>query len=327
MLDHVWVTPIGCRDAPTDPYARLVGVTPSEVVVTQELANLIAKKFIARPDVYAEQKRAGYYEPVIDRNTKERKAWSRAALEDHLAGNRTFGHYLLSKDGKCKLFAFDIDLRKNEYDKETGAALFEGSGPSQFGPEAWTEHNDFLGEILTFDPREAWLNRAHAARPWIKKQLREVAAIFVNEILKLDIPCAVAYSGAKGIHVYGFTGLLPAMDVREGADIVLDAVTAAGGIELYKGKHFYKFADDDPIEGYPNLSIEVFPKQDSLDGKDLGNLMRLPLGRNLKTTDPTFFVDMTSEQTELKPVDPIHALTSASPYLPATSSVPVATRG
>jgi hypothetical protein len=58
----------------------------------------------------------------------------------------------------------------------------------------------------------------------------------------------------------------------------------------------------------------VYPKQASLAGKDLGNLLRLPLGRNNKSKDPTFFMDMTAPLAEMRPVDPEWALTTTSPW-------------
>lgn len=283
--------------------------------MTTELAALIAKKFIARRDVKAQQNNRGFYTPVVvDRNVDEpeRIPWQMADIEAHIAGTKTFGHYLVDQDDNCKLFAFDIDLNKTVNDQQ-GNILWQGSYPF---PESYGDSSDFKGEIRKFNPRSAWLNRSHEARPWMKYQFHMVAHMLCATIEKeLDIPCAVAYSGAKGIHVYGFTGLIPAADAREGAQIVLDALALRGNpVELLKGKHFFKFSNPDPIEGFPNLSIEVFPKQDTLDGKDLGNLMRLPLGRNLKSEDPTFFVDMAAELNSLQPVDAIHALTASSPF-------------
>lgn len=284
--------------------------------MTTELVDLIAKKFIARPDVKAQQHSSGdAYFPVVDRYTKERLPWTREDLEAHLAGQKTFGHYMVSQDNECKLFAFDVDLRKNEKSPDGRQVTWSGSAPI---PSHYGEVEKFAGEIIQFDPRLAWQDRAHPARDWMKYQFRMVAHLLCSVIEKeLDIPCAAAYSGSKGIHVYGFTGLMSAADVRAGAEIALDALAErpyCDGVEPYKGKHFFKFKNDDPIEGYPNLSIEVFPKQENLDSKDVGNLMRLPLGRNFKSEDPTFFIDMTSALNDLVPVDPIHALTSTSPF-------------
>jgi len=139
-----------------------------------------------------------------------------------------------------------------------------------------------------------------------------MAAILMKAIYEeLEIPCAAAYSGAKGVHVYGFTGLISADDAREGAQIVLDSL---GEFEAVRGEHFFKHTDTNPLFGLTNLTIEVFPKQRSLDGKDLGNLMRLPLGRNMKSTDPTFFIDMTTAAADMRPVDPLWAMTTANPW-------------
>ena len=69
--------------------------------------------------------------------------------------------------------------------------------------------------------------------------------------------------------------------------------------------------------GYPNFDLEVYPKQDSLADKDLGNLLRLPLGRNLKNpADPTFFLDLTTPPGVMVPHgNPVQLLETGDPYL------------
>lgn len=276
--------------------------------MSDELVNLIAKKFIAQPDAKAIQIDSGHFvlhERRIDERIKERLPWSREDLEDHISGRRTFGHYLLNSKSQCKLFAFDVDLEKNRTDSR-GNIIWTGYYPEPF---TYDDSGKFTGRIVPFDPREAWLDRAHPSRRWVKYQLHVLARILVKTIEdELAIPACAAYSGAKGIHVYGFTGLIAGRDARDGAQIVLDAI---GGLKPSKGTNFYRFANEDPIDSFPNFSIEVFPKQDSLEGKDLGNLMRLPLGRNKKSEDPTFFIDLTAALNDLLPADPIHALTSS----------------
>lgn len=222
--------------------------------------------------------------------------WGRAELASHLEGQRTYGHYLLNHDDKVKLFAFDVDLEKNEPDTPGG----------HMG--AWVDDD---GAVHPFDAREAWSDRSHPSRTWCKYQLKMVAHRLLSVITdELELPGAVAYSGGKGVHVYAFTGLISAADARDGAAIVLDTV---GGWTPHRGDNFFRSVDRNPITGYPNLSIEVFPKQSTLKDKELGNLMRLPLGRNMKSKDPTFFVDMTSPMAVMRPADPILALT-ASPW-------------
>ena len=221
-------------------------------------------------------------------------------LAAHLEGTRTYGHYMLDSDSKVKLFAFDIDLEKNTPPAHKGEK-FVGS---------WVTEDE---EIVLFDAREAWLNRRHPARTFLKTQLmltaQALASIVVDD---LQLPCAVAYSGGKGVHVYAFTGLISAKDAREGADIVLETL---GDFEPTRGDNFFRAKDQRLENGMRNLTIEVFPKQDSLDGKDLGNLMRMPLGRNLKNPkDPTFFIDVTKPSDQMVPIDAALALTATSPW-------------
>jgi hypothetical protein len=226
---------------------------------------------------------------------KIREGWRRSDIEAHLANQKTYGHYLLDTNDTCKLFAFDIDLE-----------------PEGFYPENPESENS---KILEFNPREAWLDRAHPARGWMKLQLHTVAHTLMKQIRdELELPTLCAYTGSKGLHVYGFTGLMSAADIREGAQIIIDSLgdTSLGAMTPTRGSNFYKFDNQDPWQGQPNIQIELFPKQDNLDGKDLGNLMRLPLGRNLKNPkDPTFFVDMTSALADIKPLDPTFALTKS----------------
>jgi hypothetical protein len=264
--------------------------------MSKDLAKLFASRFIQRPDIKAVQ---------LERNTKTLKQgdWFPDAKIDpekrpnsphlphgfnmdhllaHIGGERTYGHYMLNKENKCKLFAFDIDL----IDKP------EGNYVNNFAPDGETDYMEQVVEGQ--NPRELWHDRrAIEARNWYKYQLKHTAHILAAKVRELDIDCAVAYSGSKGVHVYGFTGSLPASEVREAALLVLDMVDE---FELSKGQHFWKHKNMDPFMGFgSNIEIEVFPKQDKLDGKSHGNLMRLPLGKNWKNPkDPTFFLDMTA---------------------------------
>lgn len=254
-----------------------------------ELVNLLAKTFIARPDVKARQYSGGYVPDELKDGT--RLPWDRASLEAHLAGTQTYGHYMLSTDDNVKLFAFDVDLEKSGH-------YFNGDLPE--------EADENLGWEEVPDLRGAWMDRAFPGRSFLKYQMHEIAHKLGRVIEdELEIPWAAAYTGGKGIHVYGFTGLVPASDARDGGVIALEAFGAA----LTRGQNFFKHPN------FPNFSIELFPKQTSLDGKDLGNLMRMPLGKNLKNpADPTFFLDMTAAMGTLAPLDPVYALTTPSQW-------------
>jgi hypothetical protein len=123
----------------------------------------------------------------------------------------TYGHYFLDHDDTCKLFAFDIDLIDTEIPLPSRPRpALETITDAEI--EAWEA--DFTPQ----SPRKAWLNRAHPARPMLKLAFRDVAGRLASVVHReAEIECAVAYSGAKGVHVYGFTGRMSAADVREGA--------------------------------------------------------------------------------------------------------------
>ena len=88
---------------------------------------------------------------------------------------------------------------------------------------------------------------------------------------------------------------------------------ACGQFQPDRGKNFYKIVGGAPWAA--SVSVETFPKQDSLEGKKLGNLLRMPLGRNQKSPDPCFFVDQRAAQTHLDPVeDPLSVLLARSAY-------------
>ena len=262
------------------------------------IANLLATKFIARTDVKATQQPDAYY-PV-------RQPWTRTDLEDHVAGRKSFGHYLVGTDGNAKLFAFDIDLTK----------WAEASGRPQptwlpIDPDGITDLTD---DPKPLSPREAWLHpkAPDGLKRYLIAQMRGVADLLATVTADvLDIPVAVTYSGSKGMHVYGFTGSAPASDVRGAA---MEVVNYTDQFLPLRGKNFFKHKNDSAITGYNCIDVEVFPKQDDLDGQDLGNLMRLPLGRHAKTGQEAHFVTLSSHVDELVRLDPIVALEGGDPW-------------
>src|SRR6478735_4260683 len=124
--------------------------------------------FISRPDAKAIQHPQGHYTLHARYNkigeVVERYPWSRAALEAHLSGTQTFGHYLLGQDDRVKLFAFDIDLEKPEPAKGDQPPI------KYFYPESDSYGDAWGGNKIEFNPRESWLDRRHPARPWMKYQ-------------------------------------------------------------------------------------------------------------------------------------------------------------
>jgi hypothetical protein len=279
-------------------------------LLSRELAQIMGERFIQRTDVKAIQFQSGAYVPDNYADLRnpapyQPLGWLGRHVLAHIEGKHSYGHYMLDENSMVKLFAFDIDLEKKgtwvEHPKWE-----EGISDEDFDSET---------KIHLCNPRELWADRsALAARAWFKWQMSQLAHMFCSVIKdQLKLPCAAAYSGSKGIHVYGFTGPIPAQEAREGALLVLDIL---GQFEPLRGENFFRHKEGGTM-GFPSFSIEVFPKQTSIENKDgYGNLMRLPLGRNLKSSDPTFFLDLTAPLAQLKPhPDPVRLLTTGEPYL------------
>lgn len=86
---------------------------------------------------------------------------------------------------------------------------------------------------------------------------------------KNGVPCLVEFSGGKGFHFwYLMADPVPAPQVRRTLHDIVRPVAA----------------------DLSCFSLEVFPKQDQLAGKGLGNLVKLPLGVHRVTGRSSFFV-------------------------------------
>ena len=277
--------------------------------MSKEIADLIAKRFIARSDIKAIQQKPGHYTP--DRcDTEECHAkpcdkhkFKRQDLLDHIECKKSFGHYLVNQDNKAKLFAFDIDLVKT---------TLPGTTKESGKPYTWDGKRHIPGS-----PRDYFANGVDPAAH-LTRELLIIADFLAGRVKKLDIPVAVAFSGAKGVHVYGFTGLYDAGTVRS---IAHEVLKDSGVFALSRGQHFYRhttanlYGGSHPEWGYPNIEIEVFPKQDNLTGKDLGNLMRLPLGVHRRTGQRSRFLALDMHHNEMINLSPITALKAGNPWI------------
>lgn len=245
------------------------------------VAKLLGERFLSRKDVRAVQHRNGAYTP-------EWTTWVYGDLKRHVRGEVSLGHYLVNPEGKTKLFAFDIDLDK--WSTWGDAPLCDRPECQKSGVP---EHNQH--------PREAWLDASSEYRTVLRKQLRALGEGLVERTQRImKCECALAYSGSKGVHVYGWTGLADALNLRTAAHELLDGHV----YHRERGDNFWKHDAE-----YQALTIEVFPKQGSVAPDGLGNLMRLPLGRNLKGGE-AFFIDPTVPDLEdWQPLDPVAALT------------------
>jgi hypothetical protein len=308
----------------------------SPVNDVDEVPALVAKTFIARRDVKAVQARNGAYRPVTDDGKPDgnRLPWTMGDLRSHVSGEATFGHYVVSAENTAKVFCFDLDLEKEIADE---------SEPGGKRAPRWTADAPGYGEMertgdarAMWRPTDLWQWCTVCRRGWytdfqpprctddahqheigagnnpdtlaLTARLNETAFRLAARIKReLEIPVAVAYSGNKGLHVYGITGEHPASDVRMAANLILESFD--GRYVPKRGSNFFRDTDPD----FEPVSIEVFPKQDSLDGKDLGNLIRLPLGINRKSGNRAFFVRH-GAYSHLSEMDPVAAMTVGNPW-------------
>ena len=108
--------------------------------------------------------------------------------------------------------------------------------------------------------------------PLIQKQTEAINEVFQAE----GMETLLEFSGNRGYHIWGFLPKkIPAAKVR----------SILGNLE----KRFTVIDSD-------KLHWEIFPKQDSLDGKGLGNLIKMPLSLHNKSGKHSFFVDENFEE-------------------------------
>lgn len=157
--------------------------------MTDELAKLLATRFIQRRDVKAWQFSGGGYHP-------ERTPVAWGDVRAHLSGKKTLGHYLVDADANCRIFAFDIDLAKTaKFDEET-----------------------------EFRPREEFANPHSPHRELLIGDLTRMAEGLARTTHRMfNIPVAISFSGSKGVHVTAFVGEAPAAKCRKAARAVLDS--------------------------------------------------------------------------------------------------------
>lgn len=248
-----------------------------------DLIKAIGTKFIQRRDVKAAQGEADFKGDIIPWQPIK-TPFKVQDFVDHLNGTRSFGHYVVDSNNKCKLFAFDIDM-------------------------------NIKGKLITPDesiipcnPREVFLDLTHWGRPQLIQEIKAMAEGLAYRIdTLLGISTAIHFSGNKGLHVYGFTGETDAVFAREAAKGVLDSF---GCFEAFRGENFFRH-----ITSYENISIEIFPKQDKLSNPDgYGNLLALPLGVHKVSGMKKMFVSTKGSPDSLEELDPSKALSGDAPW-------------
>lgn len=258
-----------------------------------EIIRALGTRFIERRDVKAIQSENGSWFPVKCAACRSsdvqclHKPMNLQDFKDHLSGQRTLGYYLVNPTTQtCKLIALDLDVRKPNKEQD------------------YVPHNT-LGNPT--NPREDILKDGTVEQANLYRDLLILAEGFarrMNEVL--GIPVAIAYSGGKGMHVYGFTGSIPA---NAAVDLVQNFMKSWSVFSPTKGENFWRH---DLF--FQDIDIETFPKQSSVDKAGYGNLMGLPLGVNRKTGRAKYFVTTRSRMGVLKEMDAVRALEGDLPW-------------
>jgi len=271
-----------------------------------ELIKMIGQRFVSRKDVKAEQAKNGDWHPAREHTPTGYDGaflpFTMADFTDHIQGTRTLGHYVVGTDDTAKFFCLDLDLDK------TGFYLGDcdpGADPEDLAA--------IVGHAHVVNPREVWAAGVpEDAIEYYTRTLRCLAEGLALRAVSLGTcsHIAIANSGGKGLHVYGFMPEpTPAEVVREMAVEVMTAVP--NQFALVKGDNFWKANTNG---AYSNVTIEVFPKQNSVGAGGFGNLLRLPLGINRKTGKRGYFVNCRSGLNKLPEMDAMRALTGDLPW-------------
>lgn len=200
----------------------------------------------------------------------------------HIAGKRTLGTYMVGSDSRVKFFALDIDLLK---DGKEGPYYLLDEDDSD--PTTTTRVDGVLQiDEPQIGPIESALHDPDApAYRWVRVVLRAQIDAFqgiVREQFGLE---SLAVLTGGGAHV-----LVPLPEPTHAKRIrsdVIDVMRQTGFTE-FRGKNFFVSEGSDPNTA--TTTIEIFPKQDDMEGKNFGNLIRLPLGIHRRTGVRTVFV-------------------------------------
>jgi len=246
-------------------------LNPQTQDMVREAASLMGKLFVNRRDVKA------VYRPDHSGKwhwTAHPFPYTMPDFSEHLLGKHCLGTYLLNPDNTVKFMVFDIDIAKTGkywrcYDIDQIVDL-EDRG---YG----------FDMDLREGPLEAALHDPTAdAHRWVRIILldciRRLCQLVRTEIDQ--IPVTVITGGGAHVIVPLPAPIAAEMTRAVGQEIVRRLPTATR-----INKMFWSYG------GLGELTIEVFPKQDTLEGKDYGNLIRLPYGWHHEAGIRTYSID------------------------------------
>jgi len=246
--------------------------------MVREGASLLGQLFISRRDAKAiyrpDHKNVWHWTSVPEKYTM-------GDFAEHLTGQHCLGTYLLAPDSTVSFLAFDLDLAKHSkywkcYDIEQILALEE----QQYGFDLDVAEGDLESSlhVPTAEPHR-----------WARIVLLETVRLIERAVKKQWGMNSLTVITGGGAHV-----LVPFAEPQ----LAADARNAGIGLlkEIGARKRNDMFFD---FGGLNELTIEVFPKQDTLDGKSLGNLIRLPFGWHHEAGIRTYSIDPEAATTPL----------------------------
>lgn len=224
-------------------------------LLLREAAKLMGLLFIGRRDAKAIF--------VNGQWVAQREKYTLSDFRKHLFGDVCLGSYLLTPESNVRTMAFDIDLVKE-------------NAPYHVISDVQEIVDEEMGELDLETKRgnlEAALHdESHEAHRWARSILLGATSLIVREVYEvLGLTCTPIVTGG-GTHVFvPFGREIPASEARAMGHSVMEAIP----IFHRRSESFYNVPNLDD----PSISIEVFPKQDTLtDSESLGNLIRLPFG-------------------------------------------------
>jgi hypothetical protein len=123
------------------------------------------------------------------------------------------------------------------------------------------------------------------AEKMIFNKIKEDAKKQYDIIKKMDLEVFIEFSGSKGYHIWGFFEEeipLEFVKMLEEKMIIIRDPLVVDEKSLKK---------DSTGKDYTDEKYEFYPKQESMEELKLGSIIKIPLGKHIKTDMPCFFVD------------------------------------
>ena len=242
----------------------------------REAASLMGKLFIqqrARKAVFRPDHKGKWHWTAIN------EKYTMDDFVNHLTGTHCLGTYLCDENALVKFLAFDLDLAKESkylevYDVPQIDALTEAGAD-------WDGYGTSLG-VGTGDLEAALHDPDSLAYRWARIELlTAMRAINAAVKEKLELRTLSVVTGG-GAHV-----LVPLPEPMAAIDV------RSAGIEIASSLYSARQRNDIFFDygGNNELTIEIFPKQDSMEGKEYGNLIRLPFGWHYGAAIRTYSID------------------------------------